>query len=98
MNDTTPELRERMIEIIAGLSPGQRLEKSGRLFASGRPLSAIALRRREPRLEGLELKSAVFRLMYRSCLSMEFLDDIERRARAECQGRYTDMECRPPDF
>jgi hypothetical protein len=83
MNDTTPEVRETMIEIFAGLSPQQRLEKSGRLFASGRQLSEIAVRRRDPRLEGLELKLAVFRLMYRSGLPEQFLDDVERRARAE---------------
>ena len=83
MNDTTQEVRERMIEIFGGLSPQQRLEKSDRLFASGRQLSEIAVRRRDPRLQGLDLKLAVFRLMYRSGLSEQFLDDIERRARAE---------------
>ena len=82
MNDTTPEVREAMIEIFAGLSPQQRLEKSGRLFASGKQLSEIAVRRRDPRLEGLELKLAVCRLMYRSALSGQFLDDVERHARA----------------
>jgi hypothetical protein len=83
MDDTTPEVRQRMIEIFVRLSPEQRLEKCGRLFASGRQLSEIAVRRRDPRLEGLELKLAVFRLMYRSGLSEQFLDDVERRARAE---------------
>jgi len=83
MNDTTPEARQKMIELIAGLSPGQRLEKSGRLFASGLQLSVIAVRRRNPRLEGLDLKLAVFRLMYRSGLSAQFMDEIERQARAE---------------
>ena len=81
MNDTTPEVREAMIEIFARLSPEQRLEKSGRLFASGKQLSEIAVRRHDPRLEGLDLKLAVFRLMYRSGLSDQFLDDIERRVR-----------------
>ena len=83
MNDTTPEVREKMIEIFAGLSPQLRLEKSGRLFASGRQLSEIAVKRRDPRLQGLELRLAVFRLMYWSCLPGRFLDDIERRARGE---------------
>jgi hypothetical protein len=83
MNDTTPEVRERMIELFAGLSPQQRLEKSGRLYASGLQLSEIAVRRRDPHLEGLDLKLAVFRLMYRSELSAQFLDEIERQARAE---------------
>ncbi len=87
MNDTTPEVREAMIEIFAGLSPEQRLEKCGRLFASGRQLSEIAVRRRDPRLEGLDLKLAVFRLMYRSDLSKQFLDDVERRVRAEALAR-----------
>ncbi|MCX6141917.1 MAG: hypothetical protein NTZ35_01730 [Ignavibacteriales bacterium] len=82
MDDTTPEVRERMIEIFSRLSPQQRLEKSDRLFASGRQLSEIAVRRRDPRLEGLDLKLAVFRLMYGSSLSDQFLDDIERRVRA----------------
>ena len=83
MNDTTPEVRQRMIEIFAGLSAQQRLEKSGRLFASGKQLSEIAVRRRDPRLEGLDLKLAVCRLMYLSGLSEQFLDEVERRARAE---------------
>ncbi|MCX6141756.1 MAG: hypothetical protein NTZ35_00910 [Ignavibacteriales bacterium] len=83
MNDTTPEVRVAMIEIFAGLSPEQRLEKCGRLFASGRRLSEIAVRRRNPRPEGLDLKLAVFRLMCRSGLSEQFLDDLERRARSE---------------
>ena len=87
MNDTTPEVRAAMIEIFAGLSPEQRLEKAGRLFASGRQLSEIAVRRRNPRLEGLDLKLAVFCLMYRSGLSKQFLDDVERRARAEALAR-----------
>lgn len=83
MNDTTREVREKMIQIFAGLSPQQRLEKSERLFASGRQLAEIAVRRRDPRLEGLDLKLAVFRLMYQSGLTGQFLDEIERRARAE---------------
>jgi hypothetical protein len=87
MNDTTPEVRERMIQIFAGLSPQQRLEKSERLFASGRQLSEIAVRRRDPRLEGLELKLAVFRLMYQSGLPGQLLDEIERRARADALRR-----------
>ena len=87
MNDTTPEVREKMIQIIAGLSPGQRLEKSGRLFASGRQLAEIAVRRRDPHLEGLDLKLAVFRLMYRSVLSGKLLDEFERHARAETLTR-----------
>lgn len=82
MNDTTPEVRQKMIEIIAGLNPQGRLEKSGRLYMSGRQLSEIAVKRREPHLEGFELQLAVFRLMYRSVLSGKFLDDIEARVRA----------------
>ena len=81
MNDTTSEVREAMIGFFARLSPQQRLEKSDRLFASGRQLSEIAVRRLTPHLEGLDLKLAVFRLMYRSSLSDQFLDDIERRVR-----------------
>lgn len=87
MDDTTPEVRHKMIELIAGLTPEQRLEKSGRLYMSGRQLSEIAVKRREPQLEGLELQLAVFRLMYRSELSEQFLDDMERRARAEALTR-----------
>jgi hypothetical protein len=87
MNDTTPEVREQMIEIIAGLSPQQRLEKFERLYVSGRQLAEIAVRRRDPRLERLDLKLAVFRLMYQSGLSGEFLDEIERRARADALNR-----------
>jgi hypothetical protein len=87
MNDTTPEVREKMIQMIAVLSPEQRLEKSGGLFASGRQLAEIAVRRRAPHLEGLDLKLAVFRLMYQSVLSGEFLDEIEQRARAEAVER-----------
>lgn len=83
MKDTTPEVREKMIQLFAGLSPQQRLEKSDGLFASGRQLAEIAVRRRDPRLKGLELKLAAFRLMYRSVLSEEFLDDIEQYPRAE---------------
>ena len=69
-----------MIEIFLGLLPQQRLEKSGRLFASARHLSEIAVMRRDPRLAGLDLKSEVFRLMYRSGLSEQFLVEVERRA------------------
>ena len=87
MNDTTPEVREKMTQIFAGLSPQQRLEKSGRLFASGWQLSEIAVKRREPLLEGLELKLAVFRLMYQSGLAGQFLDEVERRARAAALTR-----------
>ncbi|MDP2883656.1 MAG: hypothetical protein Q8P51_01360 [Ignavibacteria bacterium] len=87
MNDTTPEVREKMIEIIAGLSPQRRLEKSEGLFASGRQLAEIAVRGLDPRLEGLDLKLAVCRLMYRSVLSGKFLDDIEQHAREEALTR-----------
>ncbi len=87
MNDTTPEVREKMTQIFAGLSPQLRLEKSGRLFTSGWQLSEIAVKRRDPRLEGLELKLAVFRLMYGSGLSGQFLNDVEQRARAEALTR-----------
>lgn len=87
MNDTTQEVHEKMIEIIAGLSPQQRLEKSEGLFASGRQLAEIAVRRRDPHLEGLDLKLAAFRLMYGSVLSGKFLDDIEQKARSEALTR-----------
>ncbi len=83
MNDTTPEVREKMMQIFAGLSPQERLEKAARLFASAWQLSEIAVKRREPHLEGRELQLAVFRLMYRSGLSGQFLDEIDRRARAD---------------
>ena len=87
MNDTTPEVREKMIQIFAGLSPQQRLEKSGGLFASGRQFAEIAVRRRDPHLEGLDLKLAAFRLMYRSVLSGKLLDGFEQHARAETLTR-----------
>ena len=82
MNDTTPEVREKMIQLFAGLSPQQRLEKSGALFDSGRQLAEIAVRRRALQLEGLDLKLAVFRLLYQSALSEKMLNDIEQSVRA----------------
>ncbi len=67
--------------MISQLSPQERLEKSGRLFTSGMQLTEIAVRRRHPGLQGLELQLAVFRILYQSTLTDRFVNDIERRAR-----------------
>ena len=81
VGDTTPEVANKMRELIAALTPEQRLEKGARLFASGRRFAEIVVLRRDGSLKGLNLKIAAFRWMYRTELSEKVMDSIEQHVR-----------------
>ena len=53
MNDTHPEIEKKMLELIAAMSPEERLHKTGRLYASGKYFAKLAVKKLHPDLEQL---------------------------------------------
>jgi hypothetical protein len=77
MNDTHPEIEKKMRELIAAMSPEERLEKTGRLYASGKYFAALAVKKQKPDLDGVELQVEIFKWMHRSEFSNTELRRIE---------------------
>lgn len=79
MNDTSPEIDEKLCEMFQKLSPEQRMKNGIELMQAGWKFAEIAVRRRNPNLSGKELQVAVFRWIYQSSCTNEFLDFVSKQ-------------------
>ena len=82
MSDTSPEIQKKMIDLFRSLTPEQRLHRAASMFEAGKYFAELAVQARQPGVEGLDLKIAVFRWMYQFDLSDGVLDDVEKWVRA----------------
>jgi hypothetical protein len=77
MNDTHPEIEKKMFELIAAMSPEERLEKTARLYASGKYFARLAVKKMYPNLEGYALAIEIFKWIHRSELDKLDVAGIE---------------------
>ena len=82
MSDTPAEIEKKMLQLFRSLTPEQRMHRGASMFEAGRYFAERAVKARNPGLEGLDLKFAVFRWMYQFDLSSRVLDDVEKWVRA----------------
>lgn len=61
--DTSPEMQARYLAMLQALSPGERLEKASRMFASARILALAGLAD-EPNPEGYSMRARLFLRFY----------------------------------
>lgn len=81
MIDTSPEIEDLLICRFQAISPQERLEKAGNMFATGRRFAEMAVKKQNPAIDGIDLKIAAFRWMYQNEIPEAELDKIAERMR-----------------
>jgi hypothetical protein len=66
-----------MLELISAMSPDERIQKTGRLFASGKYLAALAVKKLQPDIEGMRLEIEIFKWIHQSKMGERELAKIE---------------------
>lgn len=64
MNDTTPEMRKKQLEIIMKMTPQQRFEEGMRMIEFTRKVVENSILQKNPNLTPTELKIEVFKRYY----------------------------------
>ena len=78
MRDTSPEIAEVMRTMYDSLSPEQKLMKVSSLFSTAKKAAQSAILREYPTISEKELNLKVFRWLYQSKLSEEFIQGFEK--------------------
>lgn len=83
MNDTHPLIEKKMRELIGAMSPEERLQKTGRLYASGKYFAELVVKKQQPDLDGIALQIEIFKWMHRSELPRLNMADIAEQLLSE---------------
>lgn len=86
MNDTSPEMQAKMVELISKKSPAQRLAMGSSMFDFSKRLIIRALLEKNPHLSPQELKVELFKIFYGNDFSAEQRERIIRRLRSTASG------------
>ena len=76
MNDTTPEMEEKMREMMATKTPDERLQMSYSMHATSKLLVTHAILRENPSISKLDLKKELFLKFYKDDFSLEEREKI----------------------
>lgn len=74
MNDTSPEIEQKVRELFQKKSPIERLKMGCDMYDASRYLVEQAILRKKPHLSGLELQKEVFLRFYRDDFSEEEIE------------------------
>jgi hypothetical protein len=64
MNDTSPQIMAKMVEMIQRKTPAERLAAGCSMFDFSRQLIISSLRSKNPGISGSELRKELFRIFY----------------------------------
>ena len=78
MNDTSPEIIAQMQKMYAALTPRQKLMKVSSLFSTAKRAARSAILRETPDISEKELTLKIFRRLYQSSLSEEYIQGFEK--------------------
>ncbi|WP_448519836.1 hypothetical protein [Rhodoflexus sp.] len=76
MDDTTPEMRKKQLEIVMRMTPQQRFEEGMRMIEFTRKVVENSILQKKPNLSATELKIEVFKRYYGKEFSEEQLSRI----------------------
>ncbi len=76
MHDTSPEMEEKMREILAGKSPGERLRMACDMFACARALMRAGIKSEDPTLSEAQIRGRMFVRTYGDLFTREEIDRI----------------------
>ena len=71
MNDTTPEMAEKMREMMRTKTPDERLQMSYSMHDTSKELVTHAILRENPTISKLDLKKELFLKFYKDDFSLE---------------------------
>ena len=76
MNDTTPEVHKKQLEIIMSKTPQERFMMGLEMVDSVYTMVSNSIRQQNPNLSPAELQVAIFKRYYRKDFSPELLERI----------------------
>lgn len=76
MSDTPPHVEKMYRELLMSRSPYERLKMACSMFDTARNLLAAGIRHRHPDIDEIDLRTEVFRCLYRRDFSEEQLNKI----------------------
>ena len=76
MNDTPPEIRKRMLSMLAGRSREERLRMAGSMFDTARKLMRAGLKKRNPDVSEKEVRQQTFLRLYGDAFTSEDIENI----------------------
>lgn len=78
MNDTSPEITEKMKELFLKKTPLERLQMGGSMYDTSRYMITSAILRENPNISKAALKCEIFRRFYGNDFSAEEQEKIVR--------------------
>jgi hypothetical protein len=82
MNDTSPEMAQKMCEMIQQKSPIERLKMGCSMYKTSKKLVVQAIRKNNPNLSNADLREEIFKAFYRNDFDTETLERIILHLRA----------------
>jgi uncharacterized protein YneF (UPF0154 family) len=76
MNDTTPDIEKKMVQIMAERTPTERLRMASSMFDAARKLMRAGLLHENPSLNEAQIRARIFMRMYGDCYSKEEIRKI----------------------
>jgi uncharacterized protein YneF (UPF0154 family) len=76
MNDTTPDIEQKLAQILAERTPTERLRMASSMFDTARKLMRAGLLHENPSLTEAQIRARMFVRMYGDCFSKEEIRKI----------------------